>query len=59
MQMKLGGYAYGFLCGGFGVVLNLYLEVVMPGRNEVELPSGVEDLRLLFQNWPRKAPTEP
>jgi hypothetical protein len=59
MQMTMGGYAYGFLSAGLGVVLNLYLEVVMPGRNEAELRSGAEDLRLLFQNWPRKAPTEP
>jgi hypothetical protein len=57
--MKLGGHAYGFLSAGFGVVLNLYLEVAMPGRNEVELPSGAEDLRLSFQSWPQKAPTEP
>ena len=55
----LEGYAYGFLSAGFGVVLNLCLEVAMPGRNEAELPSGAEGLRLSFQSWPRKAPTEP
>ena len=59
MQMKLRGYAYGFLSAGFGVVLNLYPGVAMPGRNEAELPSGDEDLHLSFQSWPRKAPTEP
>jgi hypothetical protein len=57
--MTLEGYAYDFLSAEFGVVLNLYLEVAMPGRDEAELPSGAGDLRLLFQSWPRKAPTEP
>jgi hypothetical protein len=59
MKMILEGYAYGFLSAELGVVLNLRLEVAMPGRNEAELPSGAEDLRLSFQSWPRKAPTEP
>jgi hypothetical protein len=57
--MTLEGYAYDFLSGEVGVVLNLYLEVVMPGQNEAELPNGAEDLRLSFQSWPQKAPTEP
>lgn len=59
MQMVLEGYTYDFLSAGFGVVLSLHLEVVMPGRNEAEPPSGAEDLRLSFQSWPRRAPTEP
>jgi len=57
--MTLKGYAYHFLSAAFGVVLNLYLEVAMPGRNEAELPSGAENLHLSFQSWLRKAPTEP
>jgi hypothetical protein len=57
--MTLEGYAYDFLSAELGVVLNLHLEVAMPGRNEAELPSGGEDWRLSFQSWPRKAPTEP
>ena len=59
MQRTLEGYAYDFLSAELGVVLNLYLEVAMPGRNEAELPSGAEDLRLSFQSWPQKAPTGP
>lgn len=57
--MTLEGYAYDFLSAELDVVLNLYLEVAMPGRNEAELPSDAEDLRLSFQSWPQKAPTEP
>jgi hypothetical protein len=50
MQRTPEGYAYGFLSAELGVVLYLHLEVAMPGRNEVELPSGAEDLRLSFQS---------
>ena len=57
--MTLEGSTYGLLFAELGVVLNLYREVAMPGRNEVELPGGDGGLRLSTQRWPRKAPTEP